>query len=57
VLAAQGASAALQVRFEKLAETRAANEARINAALIAAQWGKSATARLRKSRRNITAAV
>ena len=36
-LAAQGKSAALQVRFKKLAETLAANEARINAELIAAQ--------------------
>jgi len=36
-LAAQGKSAALQVRFKKLAETLAANEAKINAELIAAQ--------------------
>ena len=36
-LAAQGKSAALQARFKKLAETLAANEARINAELIAAQ--------------------
>jgi isocitrate dehydrogenase len=36
-LAAQSKSAALQARFKKLAETLAANEARINAELIAAQ--------------------
>ena len=36
-LAAQGKSAALQARFKKLAETLAANEAKINAELIAAQ--------------------
>ena len=36
-LASQGKSAALQARFRKLAETLAANEARINAELIAAQ--------------------
>jgi isocitrate dehydrogenase len=36
-LAAQGKSAALQARFEKLAETLTANEAKINAELIAAQ--------------------
>jgi isocitrate dehydrogenase len=36
-LAAQGKSAALQARFRKLAETLAANEAKINAELIAAQ--------------------
>jgi isocitrate dehydrogenase len=36
-LAAQTKSAALQARFEKLAETLAANEAKINAELIAAQ--------------------
>ncbi len=36
-LAAQGKSPALQARFKKLAETLAANEARINAELIAAQ--------------------
>jgi hypothetical protein len=36
-LAAQGKSAALQFRFNKLAETLAANETRINAELIAAQ--------------------
>ena len=36
-LAAQSKSAALQARFKKLAETLAANEAKINAELIAAQ--------------------
>jgi isocitrate dehydrogenase len=36
-LAAQGKSAALQARFKKLAETLAANAAKINAELIAAQ--------------------
>ena len=36
-LAAQGKSAALQGRFKQLAETLAANEAKINAELIAAQ--------------------
>ncbi len=36
-LAAQGKSAALQARFKKLAGTLAANEAKINAELIAAQ--------------------
>jgi isocitrate dehydrogenase len=36
-LAAQGKSAALQGRFKKLAETLEANEAKINAELIAAQ--------------------
>ena len=36
-LAAQGKSTALQARFKKLAETLAANEAKINAELIAAQ--------------------
>jgi len=36
-LAAQGKSAALQARFKPLAETLAANEAKINAELIAAQ--------------------
>jgi isocitrate dehydrogenase len=36
-LAAQGKSAALQARFKPLAKTLAANEARINAELIAAQ--------------------
>ena len=36
-LAAQGKSAMLQTRFKKLAETLAANEAKINAELIAAQ--------------------
>ncbi len=36
-LAAQSKSAMLQARFKKLAETLAANEARINAELIAAQ--------------------
>jgi isocitrate dehydrogenase len=36
-LAAQGKSAALQARFKRLAETLTANEARINAELIAAQ--------------------
>jgi isocitrate dehydrogenase len=36
-LAAQDKSAALQARFKKLAETLAANEAKINAELIAAQ--------------------
>jgi isocitrate dehydrogenase len=36
-LAAQGKSAALQARFKKLAETLAANEAKINGELIAAQ--------------------
>jgi isocitrate dehydrogenase len=36
-LAAQGKSAALQARFKKLAETLSANEAKINAELIAAQ--------------------
>ena len=36
-LAAQGKSAALQARFKTLAETLAANEAKINAELIAAQ--------------------
>ena len=36
-LAAQGKSAALQARFKKLAETLTANEAKINAELIAAQ--------------------
>jgi hypothetical protein len=36
-MAAQGKSAALQARFKKVAETLAANEARINAELIAAQ--------------------
>lgn len=36
-LAAQNKSAALQARFKKLAETLAANEAKINAELIAAQ--------------------
>ena len=36
-LAAQGNSAALQARFKTLAEALAANEAKINAELIAAQ--------------------
>ena len=36
-LAAQGKSAALQARFKTLAETLTANEAKINAELIAAQ--------------------
>jgi isocitrate dehydrogenase len=36
-LAAQGKSTALQARFKKLAETLTANEAKINAELIAAQ--------------------
>ena len=36
-LASQGKSAALQARFKKLAETLAANEAKINGELIAAQ--------------------
>jgi isocitrate dehydrogenase len=36
-LAAQSKSAALQARFRKLAETLTANEAKINAELIAAQ--------------------
>jgi isocitrate dehydrogenase len=39
-LATQGKSAALQGRFKKLAETLAANEAKINAELIAAQGKK-----------------
>ena len=39
-LAAQGNSAALQARFKRLAETLTANEAKINAELIAAQGKK-----------------
>jgi isocitrate dehydrogenase len=42
-LAAQEKSAALQTRFRKLAETLAANEAKINAELIAAQGKKADT--------------